>query len=179
MLKRIEIKIGGLGGQGVVYAADLIGLAASQVYHAVTVSASYGAETRGTVTTAEVVISDQDIDYPHVELPDCLVTMHQKAYDALHDKIASAGCLIIDNYLVKDVPPGNNRYLIPATQLARDKLSDAGLANLILIGSLVNITKLFAPEVVLNVYKSRFQKKRGPLIQSGLKALQLGLDYTI
>lgn len=176
-MKRIEIRIGGIGGQGVVYAADLLGLAASEVYGSVAVSASYGAEARGTVTTAEVVISKEEIDYPRVELPNYLMLMHQKAYDSLHDKLAPEGRMIIDNYLVKNITLGNHKYLIPATQLAQDKLSDVALANLILVGALIQIADLFKPEALLDAYKSRLKGKPQGLIQQGLKGLQLGLDY--
>lgn len=176
-MKRIEIKIGGIGGQGVVYAADLLGRAASQVYHAVAVSASYGAEARGTITTAEVVISDEDIDYPHVELSNYLILMHQKAYDALHDKTAADGRMIIDNYLVKKVTAGNNRYLIPATQLAQDHFADIAMANLVLVGGLIRVAKLFDAKVLLETYKSRLKGKSRKILDKGLKALQLGLDY--
>jgi len=192
-MKRIEIKIGGIGGQGVVYAADLLGVAASQAYHAVAVSASYGAEARGTVTTTEVVMSDEDIDYPHVEQPDFLIIMHQKAYDVLHTQITPGGNLVIDQYLTKNISSGNNpargeseelqegcfgrQYLIPATQIAQDKLADLTLANLILVGGLVNISQLVMPETLLNVYKLRFGTKKNALMQKGLKALQFGLDY--
>jgi 2-oxoglutarate ferredoxin oxidoreductase subunit gamma len=176
-MKRIEIKIGGIGGQGVVYAADLLGFAASRVYHAVAVSASYGAEARGTITTTEVVISDKDIDYPHIELPNFLIIMHQKAYDALRHQIAPDGCLVIDQYLTKNISPSDNQYLIPATQLAQEKLKDLTLANLILVGGLVNISRLFTPEILLDAYKTRLEGKRASVIQKGLKALQLGLDY--
>ena len=85
---RTEVRISGIGGQGVVYGADLLGLAASEAHHSVAVSASYGAEARGTSTAAEVVISDKPIDYPCVELPNYLILMHQKAYASLHDKLA-------------------------------------------------------------------------------------------
>lgn len=176
-MTRIEIKIGGIGGQGVIYAADLLGLAASQVYHAVAVSASYGAEARGTFTTAEVVISKEDIDYPHVELPNYLVLMHQKAYDVLLDKTAPDGRIIIDNYLIKNIVSGNHRYFIPATQLARDKFADITMANLILVGGLVRIAGLFDSEVLFKAYKFRLKGKSPKVLNKGLKALQLGMDY--
>ena len=175
--KRIEIRLGGIGGQGVVYGADLLGLAASETYQSVAVSASFGAEARGTITTAEVVISKDEIDYPRVETPDYLILMHQKAYDALHEKIAPQGRIIIDSYLVKNSTSGNHRYLIPATQMAQDELADTTLANLILVGALVQVSKLFKPETVLDAYKSRLKGKPQGMVQKGLKGLKLGLEY--
>ncbi|MFH1231025.1 MAG: 2-oxoacid:acceptor oxidoreductase family protein, partial [Planctomycetota bacterium] len=104
---RIEIIISGIGGQGVVYSANLLGSAALYRHKFSSSIAHYGPESRGSVTTSEVIISNpsgrarfptvpkdgsfggtnptktfnSDLDYPCVESPDIFIAMHQKGYD--------------------------------------------------------------------------------------------------
>lgn len=97
MNKRIEIWFGGIGGQGVVYAANLLGQAAGDRYDYVAATAHYGPESRGGLTSAELVLSQSDkseiparpaggsnqqstmVAYPYIESPNILVIMHQRS----------------------------------------------------------------------------------------------------
>jgi len=79
--RRVEIRISGLGGQGVVLMGEILGRAA--VYdgkHAVQTQ-SYGAEARGSAARSEVIISDEKIGFPKVRKCDVLVAMSQSALD--------------------------------------------------------------------------------------------------
>ena len=81
---RKEIRIAGFGGQGVILAGIIIGKAASLFDNINAVQTqSYGPEARGGASRCEVVISDEDIDYPKVENPDILVAMSHEALDQL------------------------------------------------------------------------------------------------
>jgi len=169
---RIEILIGGIGGQGVVYAANLIGRVAGEKYKYVAVSASYGPESRGSLTSSEVVISDEFIDYPHCERPGYLIAMHQKAYDTYADKISPGGVIIIDSSLV--IPDKGNRHThhdIPATQLAKEKTGNVTLSNLILVGLLSKVTALVSKKDLLSALAEMVSKEN--LTQSR-RALESG-----
>ena len=73
---RREIRIAGFGGQGVILAGIVLGKAASLYDGLYAVQTqSYGPEARGGASRAEVVISDEEIDYPKVQSPDILVAM--------------------------------------------------------------------------------------------------------
>lgn len=170
---RIEILIGGIGGQGVVYAANLLGRAASQSYKYVATSASYGPESRGTLTSSEVVVSDQFIDYPHCEFPKYLIAMHQKAYDTYATKIDPEGIIIIDSSLV--TPDKNNpraHYTIPATMLAREKIGNITLSNLILVGLFCKTIGIVSEKDLVSALSDMTSKAS---FSSALKALELGL----
>ena len=173
---RQEIKISGIGGQGVVYVANLLGQAASLQYTSVAVSASYGAEARGTITTSGIVVSDQSIDYPHLEQPNCLIAMHQKAYDAFGNNIAPDGIIVVDSFLVKNSSPATNLYLIPATQIAQRELANVTMANLILVGALIKVSKLVTPENIIRAYREMNSSRK---VQLGIKALRIGMSYQV
>ena len=76
---RTEVRIAGFGGQGVLMAGIIIGKAASLFDNINAVQTqSYGPEARGGASRTEVVVSDEEIDYPKVSHPDILVAMSHK-----------------------------------------------------------------------------------------------------
>ena len=82
MQNRLEIRLAGSGGQGLILAglilAEAVGIHEGKF---VTQTQSYGPEARGGASRSEVVISDQEIDYPQAVKPDILLCMNQAACD--------------------------------------------------------------------------------------------------
>ncbi|HNT05937.1 MAG TPA: 2-oxoacid:acceptor oxidoreductase family protein, partial [Anaerolineae bacterium] len=102
-----EVELAGEGGQGVVLAAIILAdAAATYDGRFVAQSASYGPEARGGLTRSEVVISDQEIDYPKVVRPDLLVAMNQDACDKYASRLKPDGVLVVDSTHVSIAPPG-------------------------------------------------------------------------
>ena len=98
---RVEIRIAGTGGMGVVLAGVLVGHAA--VVHAgldAIQTQSYGSEARGTDAKSEVIVSDRPIHYPKVLKADYSVLMSQKAFDTNIDGAKRGSTVIIDPDLV-------------------------------------------------------------------------------
>ncbi|MHA2407813.1 MAG: 2-oxoacid:acceptor oxidoreductase family protein [Candidatus Ranarchaeia archaeon] len=86
-MQRTEIRFAGTGGQGMISVAIILGEAIS-LYdwkHAVQTQ-SYGPESRGTAARADVVVSENRIDYPKVSNPDILVIMSQGAWEKYGDR---------------------------------------------------------------------------------------------
>ena len=154
--ERVEILIGGIGGQGVVYSANLIARSGLIRHKFASSIAHYGPESRGSVTTSEVVISDApagNLDYPVVETPDVFIVMHRKAYEGYIAKYKSPPAyLIYDSTIVtinSELQTPNaaataiaNSELIAvsASQLAKDKLGNIMMANIILTAAFAKIT---------------------------------------
>ncbi|MBI4833504.1 MAG: 2-oxoacid:acceptor oxidoreductase family protein [Planctomycetes bacterium] len=173
--KRLEIKFGGIGGQGVVYAANLLGAGLSYKKGFVSVSASYGPESRGSLTSSEVVYSPNPIDYPYTEKLDVLVSLHQNAHEKYLKDIKDNGFVLTDSSLVKKSSPAQKLYTIPASEIAQNQLGDATMANLIMVGGLVNITKIIS---VAQCFKALKEFTSSKFYDINRKALMIGLDYT-
>ena len=97
MAERYEICLSGSGGQGLILAGIILAEAAGvhEGKH-VAQSQSYGPEARGGASKAEVVISDEEIDYPMATRLDLLLAMNRSpelAY-GLTFVIAGAGLLL-------------------------------------------------------------------------------------
>jgi 2-oxoglutarate ferredoxin oxidoreductase subunit gamma len=142
--KHIEIRICGLGGQGVVLAGQLLGRAA--VYDGLNVvqTQSYGAEARGSSAKSEVIISDTKIGFPLVRHCDVLVAMSQQSLDLSLEDLKIDGMLILDEGSVESVPEGLKAkvFHVAATKIAEDLFKSKLYANIIMLGAVAKITKL-------------------------------------
>lgn len=174
MDKRYEIQLAGEGGQGVVLAAVILAEAAAiQEGKNVAQSASYGPEARGGLTESEVIISDEEIDYPRVVAADVLLAMSQKACDAYYPFLKEHGILIVDSIQVEGVPKAD-AYRVPITQIAEEATGKAVTANMVALGVLVGLIQVVSISAIEAAVVARAPKGTEEL---NLKALRAGLEW--
>ncbi|OQY47969.1 MAG: hypothetical protein B6242_03785 [Anaerolineaceae bacterium 4572_78] len=138
-MSRQEIRLSGFGGQGIMTAAHILGKAAALFdQRNVTLTKSYGPESRGGASSALVIMADEDIDYPLLTKLDLLVTMSQEAYTKYIGELSSGGLLIIDRDLVQLDQPRDDIEVrsIPSTRIAADELGRKIVANIVMLGFL-------------------------------------------
>jgi 2-oxoglutarate ferredoxin oxidoreductase subunit gamma len=70
-----EIILSGSGGQGLILAGQILAEAVIRDGKNAVQTQSYGPEARGGASKAEVIISNDDIDYPKVTKPDIVPSM--------------------------------------------------------------------------------------------------------
>lgn len=136
MLDRFEIRLSGTGGQGLVLAGIILAEAAG-IYEGkhVVQTVSYGPAARGGTSRADVVISDEEIDYPKAIGLDLLLAMTQMACDESAGELKPAGILVVDSQLVTEVPIPRV-VKIPFAQIARKKCKREQMANIVALGAL-------------------------------------------
>lgn len=173
---RVEIRVGGFGGQGIIR-TGLILAAAACVYgdkNAVQ-TASYGPESRGGRCRSEVVISDGEIDFPKVEDPDILVVMSQEAYLEYIGDLKENGVLLVD----PDLVPNQRKdlkvkvYEVPATRFA-EELGNKIVANVVMIGTFTATTNLLETDHVKESIRRNVPKAT---VELNLKAFEKGYEY--
>ena len=87
-MSRYEIRLSGAGGQGMILAGIILAEAGVMVDNLnVSQSQSYGPESRGGDSRAEVVFDEDQIDFPKVIKPDILVSLTQEAYDKYNEDV--------------------------------------------------------------------------------------------
>jgi 2-oxoglutarate ferredoxin oxidoreductase subunit gamma len=147
---RIEVRICGFGGQGIVRAGVILGLAAS-IYAGKNAaqSQSYGPEARGGSCRSEVVISNSEIDYPKIEVPDVVVIMSQEAYRRYANEVKKDGLLIVDPEMVPEAERSSPARVVqvPASKIA-DELGRRIVSNVVMLGALTALTKIVPVEAV-------------------------------
>ena len=175
MAGRYELRFSGSGGQGMILAGIIMAEAAS-IYgdkNAVQ-SQSYGPESRGGASRAEVVISDEPIDYPKATSIDCMLAMTQVACTTYHTDIKKDGILLIDSDEVTVIPEGDFRLVkFPIINTAREELGKVIVANIISLGLMTELTGIVTRKSIEDAVLSRVPK---PFLELNKKALQLGFD---
>ncbi len=168
-----EVIVTGFGGQGIVLAGKILGMAAALGDHREsTLVQSYGPESRGGACCAQVIISEKTIQYPYVKMADVLVCMSQSAYEKYKSQIKPEGYLITDRDLVN--PDGQREVFdIPATRMA-EELGRSMMANIIMIGFVTAITALISEKAAREAVKSSVPKGTEEM---NLKAFTRGFEY--
>ncbi|MDR1840406.1 MAG: 2-oxoacid:acceptor oxidoreductase family protein [Holophagales bacterium] len=176
-MAKTEIRIGGLGGQGVILCASVIGKAAS-IYegkHATLIQA-FGPEARGSACSAQVTVSDSVIGYPYVTNLDILAVMSQDAYNLFAPTLKPGGTLLYEEELVKlgdSLPEGVKTYPIPATRLA-EEVGRRLVLNIVMTGFFAGVTGLCSFEAFRSATLDSVPKGTEDL---NLKALQKGYEH--
>ncbi len=153
----MQLRLAGTGGQGQILAGIILADAAV-AYDGkyATQSQSYGPESRGGASRAEVVVSDEPVDYPKVIEADLLLCMSQEAYDKYADEVKDDGTILIDSTLV-DVDGKVDSRIVPRpiTAVARDELGRAIVANVVALGIIVELTSVVSPEAAREAVAAR------------------------
>ncbi len=172
-MSRIETRFAGFGGQGILFAGITLGRAACLYAgkHA-TQTQSYGTEARGGASRCDVVIDDQEVDYPGVTSPDVFVAFSQEAYDKLASGIKQGGKLFYDPDLVKPSPKeGVEQRAVPATKVAMEQLGDKVVANVVMLGAVVAGTGIIGMDILKKCIRETTPARR---LETNLKALDQG-----
>jgi len=173
---RIEIRFAGFGGQGIIKSGIMTAMAAC-IYsgrHAVQTQ-SYGPESRGGACKSEVVISDDEIDFPKVTEPDILVAMSQHAYNEYVESVKKGGIIILDPDMIPNEKKveGVKVFRVPATKMA-EELGRKIVANVVMLGAFAAITGIVDREAFRESIKVNVPKGTEEL---NLKAFEKGYQY--
>ncbi|MGE5578516.1 MAG: 2-oxoacid:acceptor oxidoreductase family protein [Bacillota bacterium] len=171
---RKEYRLAGEGGQGLITAAIILAAAAAEHTDLNAIQTqSYGPESRGGASRADVILSDEDIDYPEVKTPNVLLVMAQEACDKYGPDLRKGGMIIADSTFVEKLPEVNAKVIrYGITQKARE-LGREIVANIIALGLLVGVTGAVPAEAALSAVLARVPKGTEELNK---KAFQAGLD---
>ena len=171
---RQEITVTGFGGQGIVLAGRILGMAAAIGDHRQsTFIQSYGPEARGGACSAQVIISDDAIHYPHVRHSDILVCMSQSGYDKFIGQIKDDGILLIDQDLVQALGIQRDFFSIPSTRMA-EELGRKMLANIIMVGFFSAVTGAVSVDAAREAVVKSVPKGTQEM---NLTAFKKGFDY--
>ncbi|BAH75370.1 2-oxoacid:acceptor oxidoreductase family protein [Solidesulfovibrio magneticus] len=170
-LARYEIRLSGLGGQGILTMGKLLGqaLAIGHGYY-VTQTQSYGPEARGGASRADLVVSSEPISYPKTEYLDLLVALSQEAAASYYSYLKPRGALLIDADLVRQ-SPSSVALALPFTRLAREKVGVPQATNVVALGAVAYLLPFARIEAMRKSLKESLPEK---IREANIKALNLG-----
>lgn len=171
-----EIICAGFGGQGIMLMGKLLAEVGMKEGYNVTWLPSYGAEVRGGTAHSMIHISTGKIASPTVSEPTTCVVMNKPSLVKFMNRVKKGGLLLINTSMVDKIVEKNAVRIVglPLTQLASE-LGNIKVANMIALGALIRLKKLFSLKNILNGLSMVLPKKEG-LIAINEKAIKLGYD---
>lgn len=168
---KIEIRLAGTGGQGVILSSVILAEAAG-VYEGkqVVQTQSYGPEARGGASKADVIISTEPVLFPKCRKLDTLVCLSQQAVDKYLDDLKVRGTVIIDSFYVRSCPR-ENAICLPLAEKARSELGRELFTNILMLGALAQVTRVVKLESLERAVANRVPAKS---LELNRKALALG-----
>ena len=131
-----EIVIAGFGGQGVLSMGKILAYSGLMEDKEVTWMPSYGPEQRGGTANVTVIVSDERISSPILNMYDTAVVLNQQSLDKFEKMVKPGGVLIYDSYGINTPPTRKDIkiYRIEATE-ATIEINNSKAFNMIVLGA--------------------------------------------
>jgi 2-oxoglutarate ferredoxin oxidoreductase subunit gamma len=165
----------GFGGQGIISLGQLWVYCAMKEGLEVTFFPFYGAEKRGGIARASVIVSSSEIASPLVTWPDSCVVMNEDSLAPCEAMARPGALMLVNSSLVRSRPARKDlRVLeIPCGEMA-EKIGEAKIANVVMMGALSKATGAVKLEHLDEVLKSFFPESKHRFIPLNVRAIEAG-----
>lgn len=173
-----KIIFAGFGGQGVMLLGQLITYAGMFEDKEVSWLPSYGPEMRGGTANCHVMVSDKPIASPVISKnATTAIIMNLPSLNKFESELVKDGLLLINSSLVEEKTSRDDvrAYYIPANDIASE-LGNLKVANIIMLGAYLELTKVVKPETVMKALKKIFGEAKEHLIALNEEALKRGAE---
>jgi 2-oxoglutarate ferredoxin oxidoreductase subunit gamma len=181
-----EIIISGFGGQGALFAGQLLAYAGMDCGKHVTWIPSYGPEMRGGTAHCTVVISDEPIGSPLVRHPTSVIALNLPSVDKYEGLVKPHGLLIYNSSLIERPVYRTDLTVlaVPANAISEEETAalveggDARLANVASLGTLLQATGVLPLETVEAALQHHLPVRHQRWLEPNLRALRRGAAVT-
>jgi 2-oxoisovalerate ferredoxin oxidoreductase beta subunit len=157
----IGIKLAGAGGDGAQTAALLMTRAAINEGFDSTHIPSYGPESRGGTSYADVRIAADEVLSPAAPEPHVLVAFNEPSLVKFAPRVVEGGVVVYDSSVIHQLPQlraGVNAVGAPFARIASD-LGKMIVKNIVALGALSEATRLFPRETFLTAIRQALADK--------------------
>jgi 2-oxoglutarate ferredoxin oxidoreductase subunit gamma len=167
----------GFGGQGIVSLGQLWVYFAMQEGKNVTFFPFYGAEKRGGIARAGVIVSDDEIASPLVTTPDSVLVMNTDSLSLCEKIVKDNGLIVINSTLVKENPQRNGLKIvkIEASGIA-EQIGNVRFANMVALGAMAKLTNALILADIESVLMKFFPPDKRQFVPMNLKAIKAGYE---
>ena len=166
----------GFGGQGIISMGQIWVYCAMQEGKNVTFFPFYGAEKRGGIARASVIVSDEEIASPLVVKPDSALVMNNDSLPLCGGILKENGLLLINSSLTRDNVQRNDLKVvkIEATGIA-ERIGNALFANMVALGAMAKLTGAFPLDKIDEILRKFFPPDKHGFIPMNVQAIEAGL----
>jgi 2-oxoglutarate ferredoxin oxidoreductase subunit gamma len=173
-----EVIISGFGGQGALFAGQLLTYTGMDEGWHVTWIPSYGPEMRGGTAHCIVIISDDVIGSPIVSQPSVCIVMNPASMEKYEPLVKPGGLLVANSTLVRERSARKDIQVVyvPANDLAAE-LGNAKMANVVLLGAALGAREILPIEYVKRSMDLHIPERRKSIREPNKRALDRGVQY--
>jgi 2-oxoglutarate ferredoxin oxidoreductase subunit gamma len=173
-----EVIISGFGGQGALFAGQLLTYTGLDEGRHVTWIPSYGPEMRGGTAHCIVIISDDDIGSPIIRQPSVCIVMNPPSMDKYEPLVKPGGLLVANSTLVRARTERDDieAVYIPANELAAE-LGNVKMANVVLLGAMLGSREILPIDSVKRTLETHIPERRRHIIEPNKRALERGVRF--
>lgn len=159
---RMEIRIGGTGGQGLILSAKMLADALAAAGKRIAQSQTYEPTSRGGYCNSDLVVSEDEVDYPLATALDCVVLLDGMAVKPSWPLLKPDALVIADTRLCPELPKQKKgaeyrAYHLPLTRTAIE-LGSERVANIVALGALAALGKLCDRKVLEEAVRAETPK---------------------
>lgn len=172
----MQLIVAGFGGQGVLLMGQLMAYAGMLDGKEASWMPAYGPEMRGGSANCSVVISDEPVGSPKVEDADVVIAMNRPSMVLFEKNVVPGGLLLYNSSLI-DVKPSRTDIRVipvPCNDIA-DEMGNSRVANMVMLGALLECTKPFDTELLVESLRHKLGAKKEKLIPLNREAIQKGM----
>jgi 2-oxoglutarate ferredoxin oxidoreductase subunit gamma len=175
-----EIILAGFGGQGILFAGQLMAYAALDAGKEVTWIPSYGPEMRGGTANCTVVIADEEIGAPTVRNPMAALVFNLPSLDKYEALVKPGGVLVVNKSMVDRQATRTDITVIsiPAVEIA-EALGEKRLTNMVMLGALLSQLPVLPIEAIETTLGKQLPEHRRHLLELNSKALRRGAAFAM
>lgn len=173
-----EIIVSGFGGQGALFAGQLLTYTGLDEGWQVTWIPSYGPEMRGGTAHCTVILSDDDIGSPIIREPTICIVMNPPSMDMYESLVKPGGLLVANSTLVRarSLREDIECVYIPANELAAE-LGNVKMANVVLLGAMLGTREILPLDSIKRTMDLHIPERRKHIIEPNKRALDRGVAF--
>jgi 2-oxoglutarate ferredoxin oxidoreductase subunit gamma len=167
----------GFGGQGIISLGQIWVYCAMKEGKNVTFFPFYGAEKRGGIARASVIVSDGEIASPLVTSPDSVLVMNSDSLPVCENIVKQGGLMLVNSSLVKESPTRGdiNVVKVEATSLA-EQIGSIRFANMVALGAMAKLTGALALTDIEPILKNFFPPDKHSFVPKNVEAIRAGYE---
>lgn len=173
-----EIIIAGFGGQGVLFAGQVLAYAAMDTGKEVTWIPSYGPEMRGGTANCTVIISDEEIGSPMVKNPPAVIALNLPSLDKYEESVQTDGVLVVNESMIDRKAERDDITVVyvPGNEMA-EECGNRRLLNMVMAGALLAAFPVLELDDIKTALKDHLPEKHQKLIPNNFDAIDKGFAH--
>lgn len=174
-----EFFLAGFGGQGLMFAGQMLAYAAMDKGKEVTWIPSYGPEMRGGTANCTVVVADEEIGSPLVENPTGAIVMNLPSLDKYESAVKPGGVLVVNSSMVDREVKRNdiNWVALPCNEIA-EEAGNKRMATIVATGALLELLPVLSLDEIEGALNLHMPERLKKTLPQNLEALKRGAAYT-